>query len=220
MQRFFAILLVLIYLAAATSALAKSEDSFKTLTGSVTDHNLVNLAGVTIKLSGHDKPFHGIAITRCDGQFVLKHPICQSCDMEVFPSKGSSLATAWIDNIDGRDSRRIVVELQKGYEIEGRITHAGIGLKGLIVTINSLETKDRSQQLVHGRGKAITRNNGLFEMVLTPGLKCLTVTNDRYQNLADSFSIKVSVTADGVLPDIDLPDNSQELNQENSGSSK
>lgn len=196
-------------LALFTTPVLGADQEELVLRGVVTDENLKPLSGVEVKLVSRNNAVITSASTGANGQFVLEHAPCRSLSLEAVPRKGSSLATAWIDNISGEENRRIVIELQHGFEIHGRIVHQNRGLKGLPIAIKPANEDVATQKFVHGGGHAKTGRDGCFELTLTPGLKVLSVANDRYPDLAPAFSRKLSITTDGVIPDIELPANSK-----------
>jgi hypothetical protein len=197
----FVVLSLFLFFQAATWA----EDELPTVRGTVTDENLNPLAGAEVRLKSSNNSVDLTAVTGANGQFMLPHEPCKRLCLQVSPRKGSSLATASIDNISGEESRRIVVELKHGFEIHGRVVHENKGLKGLSVSVIAESAKGKAQEFVHGGGMTRTKGNGAFEITLTPGMKVLKITNERYQDLVPSFSRRLSVTADGVIPDIELP---------------
>jgi hypothetical protein len=199
------LILVLLFLFLFEQATVRSEEEYPTVRGTVTDENLKPLAGVGVKLMNKDASVNVSAVTKATGQFILPHKPCRSLCLEVSPRKGSSLATAWIENIPGEESRRIVVELQRGCEIHGRVVHENKGLKGLSISVTQASENHKHEKLVHGGGRTKTGRDGSFEMILTPGMKTLSIANERYEDLAPSYSRKLSVEADGVIPDIELP---------------
>jgi hypothetical protein len=200
----FLLLLVALILLFGQSTV-RSEEEYPTVRGTVTDENLKPLAGVSVRLTSKDATVNFSTVTKSEGQFLLPHKPCKSLSLEAIPRKGSSLATAWIENIPGEESRRIVVELQRGCEIHGRVVHENKGLKGLSVSVTPLSENHKHEKLVHGGGRTKTGRDGAFELILTPGMKTLSIANERYEDLTPSYSRKLAVKTDGVIPDIELP---------------
>jgi hypothetical protein len=176
------------------------------LLGRVTDTELKPLAAVQLRLTSPDNNKMKVsAATKPDGSFEIAHDPCKVCRLEVIAPKGSQLASALLDNLSGESTRRLVIELHEGFEISGRITGNGKGLKGLDVTLVPVEEKTANRSSVHGSGLVITGKTGAFALFVTAGQKRVTVDNDRYPDFAKHFSTKVSVTAAGAIPDIELP---------------
>lgn len=137
-----------------------------------------------------------------DGSFSMKHRPCAVCSLQVIPDDKSNLASALIEKIPGDASRKFLVTLQNGFRVRGRITGAGKGLKGLIVTVVA---SGDEQKHVHTGGEARTARDGTFVMNLTPGPKLLTVQNDKYANFVASYEHPLNVTADQEITEIKLP---------------
>lgn len=201
-------IIALIVLSPVNGSLAQNANP--TVRGTVTDEDLKPVNRAQVQLISQDGATHCQGVTGIDGRFVLMHKPSDSCCLEVCPPKGSSLASAWIEPISGEESRRIVVELKHGFEIHGRVVHAGGGLKGLTVAISPIDKDSKTEKLVHGQGRSLTNKNGQFEMILTPGMKCLTISNERYPELVSSLSCKLVVKDDGIIPDIELPNRQQD----------
>jgi hypothetical protein len=212
------VLLFIVHLSAPASANANAGTA--TVRGTVTDEDLKPLGSVQLRLIEADQSTVCQAQTASNGQFVLNHKVCGNCALEVIPPHDSQLASAWIDDISGGQSRRIVVQLKKGFEVHGRIVHSQKGLKGITIAVVPIGQENKTHNLVHGSGWARTNRNGQFQMILTPGVKHLLITNERYPKLVGSMERKLSVARDSVIPDIELespsihlPDNAQESSQ-------
>ncbi|PWU00737.1 MAG: hypothetical protein C5B53_03670 [Candidatus Melainabacteria bacterium] len=199
------LLLAVLFLLLFGQATVRSEEEYPTVRGTVTDENLKPLAGVGVKLISKDASVNLSTTTKGTGQFILPHKPCKSLCLEVSPRKGSSLATARIENIPGEESRRIVVELQRGCEIHGRVVHENKGLKGLSVSVTAASENHKHEKLVHGGGRTKTGRDGTFQLILTPGMKTLSIANERYEDLTPSYARKLTVETDGIIPDIELP---------------
>jgi hypothetical protein len=177
------------------------------VSGRVLDEMKKPLSGVQLRLLGDAMVLGCEAITKANGEFCLPHPKCKTYCLAVYPPKNSGLAAAWIDEIPGDAVRHIIIQLHPGFTITGRIIRAesNKGLKGLTLSISPVKDTDSEHETVHGSGLATTSRDGTFEITLTPGLKQLSVANDRYPELLEHFAKNILITDTGRLPDIVLP---------------
>jgi len=196
----------LLFLFFLISTQAGQCDSHPVLSGTVTDEYLTAISGVQVHLVSDDRAIGCSTKTNADGQFTVSHKPCKLYCLAVTPPKNSQLAAAWIDNLPGEESRKMVVELQHGYKVYGAVTHSNKGLKGLTVAIRPINPKIKDQKFVHGGGWAKTGKDGRFEMIVTAGLKQLTIINKQYPQLADSWSRDLTIHGEGVLENIELPE--------------
>ncbi|HEY9778470.1 MAG TPA: carboxypeptidase-like regulatory domain-containing protein [Planktothrix sp.] len=199
----FNIGLCLAILAASTSITVcpSFADDDLTIGGRISDHAKEPVAGAQVRLLDQDGSV--IKSTNCfsDGSFSISHKACGKCSLEIVPDEKTGLATALIENVAGDKNRDFVVELHQGFQVAGRVSADGKGLRGLTVKVTAVESEN---QHVHGGGYAKTSKDGRFHMTLTPGVKQLIVLNQRYPDMAADQSIQFTVTADVELPDIVL----------------
>jgi hypothetical protein len=174
------------------------------LIGRVTDAQLKPLSSVQLKLTSPDSAVKVSATTDSDGSFEIKHDPCKILRLEVYPPKRSGLASAWLDNLPGASTRRVIIELQNGFEISGQILGNGKGLKGLDLSLIPVDETSHKRSSVHGSGLATTGHGGSFTFIATPGLKRLTIENDRYPQYVKHFETHLNVTKSGAIPDITL----------------
>ncbi len=194
----------LVLLAWFVSAAAHADPQ---VSGRVLDEMQKPLRGVQVKLLGDEKLQKCLAVTGNDGEFRLAHENCEECCLAVYPPKNLGLATEWIDHIPGNATRHIIIQLRPGFAIKGRVISAGNGkgLKGLTLGVSPITEKSLEHEVVYGSGLAVTGYDGGFRLTLTPGLKDLSIANDRYPELVKHFNKMLKITDAGVLPDIALP---------------
>lgn len=177
------------------------------VSGRVLDEMQKPLSGVQLKLLGKNKLEICATVTKFSGEFTLAHEKCRSCCLAVYPPKSSGLASTWIDDIPGDATRRIIIKLQPGFNVKGRVVREsnGKGLKGLTVLINPVVEENPEHEEVHGSGLAITSHDGRFEITLTPGIKQLSIENQCYPELVRHFEERLLITAEETLPEIAVP---------------
>jgi hypothetical protein len=175
------------------------------LIGRVTDSDLKPLGSVQLKLTSPDTNLKVTAVTKGDGSFEIAHDPCKICQLEVYPPKGSKLASALLDNLSGESTRRLVIQLREGLHVIGKVTGNGKGLKGLDLTFVPVDAETSKRASVHGSGLTRTGKNGSFSLTVTPGMNRLTIDNDRYPEFEEHFDTHVNVTGGGDIPDIVLP---------------
>jgi hypothetical protein len=187
-----------------THSPAKEEDDIilSEIGGRVVNSQHTPVQDVQVKLLNEKHEVMAQTQVGNDGSFSMKHRPCVVCVLQVIPDDKSNLASALIEKIPGDANRKFLVTLQNGFRVKGRITGAGKGLKGLLVTV--VATGDE-QAHVHTGGEAKTARDGSFVMNLTPGPKLLTVQNDKYSNFVAAYEHKLNVTADQEMTDIQLP---------------
>jgi hypothetical protein len=179
--------------------------SLPVVSGRITDQLHKPVAGVQLKLVSEAENLNCGSVTDANGQFAIEHEKCSVCCLEVCPSKNSKLAAAWVDNISGKENRKILVELKHGFVLKGRVVHEEKGLGNVIIAVKPLDQQFQSQNFVHGGGRTKTNRDGAFCLVLTPGLKSIEVENKRYPLLVKSVKHTFSVTNDDTMPNIELP---------------
>ena len=171
--------------------------------GRVFDHAHKPITGCSVKVLDEQGDLLRIDKTGNDGSFSIEHKSCSKCMLQIVPSEDSGLATALLDNVPGDKNRNFIVELHHGFEISGRIEHSGKGLKGLIVKAVPIQVGARGD--IHGGGFAITGKDGHFMMTLTPGMKRVSITNSKYDDLVRHHEFEVNVEAPTSLAEISLP---------------
>jgi hypothetical protein len=177
------------------------------VSGRVLDEMQKPLSGVQLKLLGDEKLEKCSFVTKINGEFALAHEKCKTCCLAVYPPKGSGLAAAWIDDIPGNATRNIIIQLHPGFTVKGRVVRQsnGKGLKGLTLLISPVAENGSEHEQVHGSGLATTSRDGRFEIILTPGVKQLSITNESYPDLVSHFEKRLVITAEANVPDIALP---------------
>lgn len=140
------------------------------------------------------------------GRFKIRHDRCHLMTLEINPPVTSGLARAFIDNVPGDKRRSYVIHLHNGFQVSGRVTHGGQGVRDLTVKIfpKHLPTDDGPDN-VHGTASCSTGKEGEFSCILTPGVKRLVVINDVYADLKRQIEKEVTVTGKHELEDIELP---------------
>jgi hypothetical protein len=178
------------------------QDDLAELGGRVLDGERNPIVGAQVKLL--DEAGNTLVSTPSanDGSFSLKHSPCDFCTLQVIPDDKSTLASALLEHIPGNINRQFLFTLQQGFRVSGRITGSGKGLKGLLVKVIATEPELNH---IHSGGEAKTGRDGSFVMNLTPGSKKLTVQNNKYLPFAKTYERTMVVTADHLLPEIELP---------------
>lgn len=160
-----------------------------------TSGRLINLKGegvanIPVYLWEEKGPLSLAAKTGADGKFDFEHPICGALTLEVLPPVKTSYASAVVDEVPGDQNHKLLVEMHLGHLISGRVAHDGKGVKGVVVRIRPIELDKHGSQIdytslekavrIHGGGTTTTARDGAFTLVITPGLKQLTVINNKY----------------------------------------
>jgi hypothetical protein len=183
------------------AAPARSEEVV--IGGRVCDHVNKPVPGAKVKLKNADGQVIDTQSTDSDGRFGFDKPECKSCSLEIVPNPKNILETALINSIPGDKPRQFAVRLERGFAVHGRVVHNGKGLKG--VTVRALPSEITSEKgTIHGSGMSTTDGAGRYTMILTPGEKHLTISNDRYRDLAGKITHTFTVTADKDIPDLEL----------------
>lgn len=160
-----------------------------------TSGRLVNLKGdgvasIPVYLWEEKGPLSLAAKTGPDGKFDFEHPVCGALTLEILPPVKTSYACAVVDEVPGDQNHKLIVEMHLGHLISGRVAHEGKGIKGVVVRIRPIELDKHGSQIdytsleravrIHGGGTTTTAKDGAFTLVITPGLKQLTVINNKY----------------------------------------
>ncbi|MBY0358885.1 MAG: carboxypeptidase-like regulatory domain-containing protein [Candidatus Obscuribacterales bacterium] len=140
-----------------------------------------------------------------DGYFSVDHSACESLSFDVIPQNKHGLSQAHFHDVDGNTTKHFIVQLQQGFQINGRVVYGGIGVKGLNIEVVSHDDEPTSKGIVHGGGSTKTLADGKFCLRLTPGKKTINITNEIYSNVPESFSQDFIVSSDSQLPDIIIP---------------
>ncbi len=174
------------------------------ISGRVVDQAQKPVGGVTVLLWEKDGDLSLEKKTNGDGEFKFEHNPCGDLCLEVTPDHHMKMASALIESLPGGETRKMIVELKKGFLVTGRVTHEGKGLKGLIVRVTPVGAIDKRSK-VHGGGADETGRGGTFNLILTGGQKKLVVLNDKYPEYAHHVEKMFSVSDDYHLGKIDLP---------------
>lgn len=137
-----------------------------------------------------------------DGFFKLDHEECDTLNLEASPDDSTGLAGAIVEKINGRQNRKVIIELHRGFLVRGRVVHGDKGLKG--VTVKALASDTHRGSTVHGGGTTKTGRGGYFRMILTPGPKKIVVINDHIEGVQRKLERPVVVTEDVVLDNLGL----------------
>jgi hypothetical protein len=174
------------------------------ISGRVVDQKQKPMGGVPVLLWETDGDLSLEATSNGAGEFKFDHKACGELCLEVKPDHGLKLASALIENLPGGETRKMIVELKSGYLITGRVTHAGKGLKGLIVRVTPVGAINKRSK-VHGGGADETGRGGAFNLILTAGEKKLLVINEKYPQFSRHIETTFSVSDDAHLGKIELP---------------
>jgi len=174
------------------------------ISGRVVDQRQKPVGGVPVLLWEKDGDLSLEKKTNGAGEFSFEHKPCSDLCLEVTPDHHMKMASALIENLPGGETRKMIVELKKGFLVTGRVTHEGKGLKGVIVRVTPVGTIDKRSK-VHGGGADETGRGGAFNLILTGGQKKLVVLNDKYPQYAHHVEKTFSVIDDYHLGKIDLP---------------
>ena len=180
------------------------EDEQLYVNGKVTDQHNNPVAGAKLFLKDKASGKRLIAEANSRGDFQLKHPPTVRESLEVIPPSKTGLAQAFLDNISGERTKHVIVQLKKGFSVDGRVLVDGKGAKGVWVTVVPQTTKGMNDP-IHGGGRTITDGSGSYHLVLTPGRKKMLLTNDRYEHVAGEAWHEVTITGDTAMPDLSLP---------------
>jgi hypothetical protein len=155
----------------------------------------------------YDEKMHELTTTQSSegGEFVLAHALCGSCTVVVSPQLNLGLASAVIEGINGKSDRNLIVQLQHGFLISGRIVSGGKGLKGMNLKAVGRSDDPAEEHKSHQGGSAKTGRSGNYSMILTPGPKRIYVNNEKRDDLAPQCQYDFDVTSQMHLPDLDLP---------------
>ena len=181
------------------------DDRDCSISGRVVDQDAKPIADVTVQLWETNGDLTLDAKTNNDGAFKFLHKNCGKLCLEVLPDRKLKLASALLENLPGGETRKMIVELKRGFLVTGRVVHGKKGLKDLLVRVKPVNAKD-ARARVHGGGTTETEKNGSFDLVLTAGEKKLQVINDKYPNFAKHEEKVFTVTEDMHLGKIELLD--------------
>lgn len=183
----------------ATAGQAAIEESF-TISGTVNDHLKKPVSGAVIKVTDERDEVLSTSTTNGNGHFKLTHPACERCSISVLPPAKSRLASANLSDIPGKQSRKVLINLHRGFLVAGKVLGGGKALKGITVRASD----DSGEKSVHGGGDTVTANDGSFTLVLTPGKKKLQLFNNRFPEFATQSEHVFNVIEDCRLPEVTL----------------
>ncbi len=172
--------------------------------GKVVDPGNSPLGHVRIRLADTTSDEHKTASTNSDGQFWIAAHWTHPLDLEFTPGRASGLASAIFTNLPAGQDRQMIVHLVKGFPLTGLITFGGRALKGIVINIEPQDPSDMHEK-IYGSGRACTKDDGIFTMVVAPGRKRLAIINRLYSNVIKETSREVTVSSDLNLGQIDLP---------------
>ncbi len=176
------------------------------ISGRVTDPSSNPVAGAKVVVFDDEATWSVSATTDGNGKFSVRHEPCTSCFVEISPRKKGELAAALIEEVNGKVSRRFLIQLHQGFSVRGCVvSEDGKPLKGVVVKISSADPGEDSSAKIHGGGAAVTAKDGNYQLCLTPGHKRLTIINENYPMLVKHLVQKFQVTSDGALENIVLP---------------
>ena len=177
------------------------------ISGRITDPLNYPVSGAKVVVFDDEATWSVSDITDGNGKFSIKHENCTSCFVEITPRKKGELASALIEEVNGKLNRRFLIQLHHGFSVRGCVVdRSGKPLKDIVVKISSADTGEDSSARIHGGGAAVTAKDGKYHLCLTPGHKRLTVINEKYPELVKHLVQKFQVTADGALENIVLPE--------------
>lgn len=177
------------------------------ISGRITDPGAHPVSGAKVVVFDDEATWSASAVSDADGKFSIKHEECQSCFVEITPRHKGELAAALIEEVNGKQNRRFLIQLHHGFVVRGNVVDKdGRPLKDIVVKISSADPSDDSSARIHGGGAAVTSKNGDYELCLTPGQKQLTIINEKYPTLVKHLVQKFQVTSDGALENIVLPE--------------
>jgi len=174
------------------------------ISGRVVNQEQKPLSGVSVVLFESGGQLSMESKTNGNGDFKFPHRPCGDLCLDVLPEHGLKLAEATLENLPGSETRKLIVELKKGFLVTGRVTHDGKGVKGLIVRAKPVAAKDKRTK-VHGGGTAETGRGGTFNMILTEGKKNLIIINEKYPAYSSHTEAAITVDDDTHLGNIELP---------------
>lgn len=143
--------------------------------------------------------------TADDGEFSFKHKETTArLTLEVMPPEKLECAQSIVEKLPGSANRNLIIELHKGFLISGRVLfrqsgRKDVGLKGLVVKAEPLDSGLDGRAQVHGAGYCVTEKNGVFALRLTEGKKRITFINNKNSESPVSLSRDVDVNSDKHL---------------------
>lgn len=173
------------------------------ISGRVVDQQQKPVSGVTVVLFESDGQLSMETKSNGGGEFRFQHKPCGELCLDIVPERSLKLAEAVLEHLPGAETRKLIVELKRGYLVTGRVTHEGKGLKGVIIRVKPVGAKDKRTR-VHGGGTAETGRGGTFDLILTEGQKHLMVINEKYPDCARRAEKDISVVDDTHLGRIEL----------------
>lgn len=151
------------------------------ISGRITDSTGKPIPHVSVRLWLEDLGLSSSQLSDANGYFEIEHKLCKSCTLEVVPNQNKGLASALIERIPGDSTRKIIVELKNGFLVCGRVIHDGKGLNGIALRVFASGHDNASHSQVHGGGTALTKKDGSYSLILTPGPKTLVAVNNHYK---------------------------------------
>lgn len=157
-----------------------------------------------VRIWNHEGTVTLETLSKKDGEFSIPHDECGSLTLEVLPPEKLPFAQTLMEKLPGNVNRKVIVRLNRGYLVSGRVVAKGKGLKGLVVKVEPLEKGPDGKVLVHGHGGCVTGKNGVFSLRLTEGKKRLTVVNDQFTDLSRIAVKEFVVSEDTHLGALEL----------------
>lgn len=183
------------------------------ISGRVTNPSNSPVSGAKVVVFDEEALWSVTDTTDANGKFSVVHEPCSSCFVEITPRKKGELAAALIEDVNGKENRRFLVQLHHGFAVRGCVVDAnGKPLRDIVVKISSNDKSDDSSARIHGGGATTTAKDGNYELCLTPGHKRLMIINEKYPTLVKHLVQKFKVTSDGALENIVLPARRGETN--------
>lgn len=196
--------LALLPLGVSTLALPAWADAI--ISGRITDPSSFPVSGAKVVVFDDEATWSVSDVTDGNGKFSIRHEPCTSCFVEITPKKKGELASALIEEVNGKLNRRFLIQLHHGFSVRGCVVdESGEPLKDIVVKISAAEAGEDSSERIHGGGAAVTAKDGNYYLCLTPGHKRLTIINEKYPLLVKHLVQKFQVTSDGALENIVLP---------------
>ncbi len=174
--------------------------------GQVKDQTNRAVPGALVEL--HDRDRNRVWQTKADrqGRFEIEHERSGSLSVTVFPPAKLELAQFYMPDISGSESKTLIVNLHRGFSIAGKVVAPdGRGVKGIVVSIAPSDGAGSKHDTIHGGGTTVTGRGGIFNLVVTPGDKDLTLRNNRYSDLAAVETTHLTVTRDEDTGPLLLP---------------
>lgn len=196
------IALLMIYVVGALPSLADNNvvERKVFVRGRVLDPQSNPIASAKVHLLNRDSGEVITETTDGKGNFSFQHPLCSSVSLEVVADERHRLARAQYDNLTGRETKQMVIRLHKGFLVTGKVVAAQKGLRDVDVLVAS----ESPEEAIFGGGLSRTAKDGSFKLVLTPGPKTIKVMNNGRHDLPPVVERKIVVTADSVIPTIEL----------------